>query len=326
MRKATIIIYQDDPYNTVYDAIFGDLKNDPDVYFLIEKEFPQHGLYYFLPSRKLKRLTFGLSNCVYLHYYKLPKLVYELNNKYDHISILIHNACLIKPRYPIELLYNIKRCASINLLYLDVHDHSSVCGYANYLFEKNVFDKVFTIDPNDAARFNMKLCTTPYSSNMNIERIEENKQLYFCGSDAGRMYTLYCIWKEAKKIGFEVEYDLAYSLRFKEFFEGDSQVHFVNHIPYSEVIRKTTSSLCILDLTKKDQAALTIRPYEAVVYNKKLLTNNESIKCFKYYDNKYMQYFKSVEEIDWDWIENPLTVDYGYEGDFSPTLLLGLLE
>ena len=326
MRKATIIVYQDDPYNSVYDAIFGDLKNNPDVYFLIEKEYPQRGTYYFLPSRKLKRLTFGLSDCMYFHYYNLPKLVFELNKNYDHISVLIHNACLIKPRYPIELLWHIKKFASINLLYLDVHDNFPVCGYANYLFEKNVFDKVFTIDPADAARYDLVLCTTPFSPDLNIEQVEEKCQLYFCGSDAGRMYTLYRIWKETKNRGLKIQYDLSHSIKYIEFFEGDSQIHFIDHIPYSEVLKNVASSLCILDITINDQEALTIRPYEAVVYNKKLLTNNENIKLFKYYDSKYMQYFKRVEDIDWDWIENPIIVDYGYEGDFSPTILLDQLE
>ena len=74
------------------------------------------------------------------------------------------------------------------------------------------------------------------------------------------------------------------------------------------------------------QKALTLRPYEAVVYNRKLLTNNRSILDFKYYNSRYMQLFERAEEIDWDWIAADTEVDYGYQGDYSPRKLLELLE
>ena len=57
MKKATIIVYQEDPYNSAFDVMFGDLLDDPDVYFVVEKPFPEKGIYSFLPSRKLKLIT-----------------------------------------------------------------------------------------------------------------------------------------------------------------------------------------------------------------------------------------------------------------------------
>ena len=67
---------------------------------------------------------------------------------------------------------------------------------------------------------------------------------------------------------------------------------------------------------------LSLRPYEAVCYNRKLLTNNKSILDFPYYDSRYMQYFETVEEIDWDWVKEDIPVDYGYDCKFSPMRLL----
>ena len=136
---------------------------------------------------------------------------------------------------------------------------------------------------------------------------------------------MYKIWREAKDRNIAVTYDLTASADYEDFFEGDAGIHFNKHLPYSDMLKILPNVQCILDIPQEDQAALTLRPYEAVVYNKKLLTNNKRIKSFKYYDNRYMQYFERVEDIDWDWLVSDINVNYGYQGDFSPYHLLNQL-
>ena len=36
-----------------------------------------------------------------------------------------------------------------------------------------------------------------------------------------------------------------------------------------------------------------------------------------YYDERYMKYFRTVEDIDTSWIKEKVVVDYKYKGDFS---------
>lgn len=318
MKRAYIVVYQDDLYNTVFDAIFGDLLSHKDVFFLIEKEYPQYGIYSYLSSRKLNRVLFGQSSRIYLHYYNLPRLIHKLKKQYVHISVIMHNASLIKPRYPSEIFSLMGKNVSYNLLYLDVHDHVWVCSYANYLFEKGVFDKVFTVDPSDSLKYGIEYCTTPYSCQAPHGDYEKKNQLYFCGSDRGRMATLFNIWKEVKKRKLAFEYDIACREDYIEFYDGDENVHHINHLPYNEVLKRTISSSCILDIVQKGQEALSLRIYEAVVFNKKLLTNNKHIVEFSYYDSRYMQYFESIEDIDWEWVYRDEVVDYSYRDDFSP--------
>lgn len=325
MRKATIIVNPDDNYNIMFDALFWDLRNDPDVYFIVENNYPDYGFYKYLPSRKIQAITHGYSNDLYKLCYQLPKLIDELYKRYDHVSVLIHNAALKRTKYPLNLIMWLRKKASFNLLYLDVHDHLWVCQHANYLADNNVFDKVFTVDPDDSKQFGYTLCNTPYS-NVHIEEVKRDNKvsipLYFCGANAGRIYKLYQIWIEAKKRGIPITYDLAYCFGYKDFFEGDERIHFNEHLPYADVLKLLPNVQCILDIPQEGQSALTLRPYEAVVYNKKLLTNSKSIKSFKYYDSRYMQYFEKVEDIDWDWVKSELIVDYGYQGDYSPYHLL----
>lgn len=75
---------------------------------------------------------------------------------------------------------------------------------------------------------------------------------------------------------------------------------------------------CILEIVRKNFIGFTQRYYEAVIFNKKLLTNNKEITELAYYDERYMQYFEKIEDIDWEWVRREVEVDYHYQGDFSP--------
>jgi len=326
-NKATIIVFEEDSYNSMFSVLFADVLKDPNVYLVREKSFTEEKLYRFLLSSKLKKLTHGLSDLVYLTYYCLPQKVLELCRRYDKIDILFHNASLRKPKYPLIVFKYIKKYpVTLNLIYLDVHDHERACGYANMLCEKKIFDRVMTFDPEDAKRYNIELCFTPYSE-VDMADVQEEAQLYFCGVNAERLYLLYCIWLNARKRNAIIRYDLVRCQAFKQFFENDSKIcFFEENIEYPKLLREMQKSSCILDITQPGQAGFTLRPYEAVVYNKKLLTNNKRIFEFQFYDERYMRYFEQVDDIDWDWLKEPINVDYGYNGEFSPRILLQKLN
>ena len=70
------------------------------------------------------------------------------------------------------------------------------------------------------------------------------------------------------------------------------------------------------------QEGVTLRTMEAICYNKKLLTNNQSMKESKFYKTGNIQVFKTIDEIDADFVMRKDKVDYNYEGEFSPIHLL----
>ena len=321
-KTATIIVFEEDRYNSMFRVLFADILGLPDVYVVNEKEFPEKKLYSVLPSRKLKKLTCGLSDRLYMPYYELPRKVKELCHRYERVNILFHNASLRKPRYPQAVFDYIRKYpVTLNLISLDAHDHTYVCSYANMLCEKGIFDSVMTFDPEDAKRYNMEFCSTPYSK-LCFDEIKEESQLYFCGTDAGRMYGLYQLW-----LNVEVKYDLVGCQAFREFFLRDPGICFhKEYVEYPRLLKEMQKATCILDFTQSGQSGFTLRPYEAVVYNKKLLTNNKRIFEFRFYDERYMRYFEQVSDIDWDWLKEPVAVDYGYKGEFSPRILLKKLS
>ncbi|NCC01802.1 MAG: hypothetical protein EOM34_14220 [Clostridia bacterium] len=94
------------------------------------------------------------------------------------------------------------------------------------------------------------------------------------------------------------------------------------YMTYQEYLNHVNESRCIVDIVNFGQDGLTLRAKEAIVYNKKLLTNNSSILSSEYYDTRYIQIFKDIQDIDFQWIYENTDVEYNYKGDFSPTRII----
>lgn len=83
---------------------------------------------------------------------------------------------------------------------------------------------------------------------------------------------------------------------------------------------------CILDALSPGQTGVSTRYYEAVCYNKKLLTNNKDVLNFPFYNPQYMKIYQNPEDIDWNWVKERVPIDYHYDKRFSPLRLLEWVE
>jgi hypothetical protein len=211
------------------------------------------------------------------------------------------------------------------LFYLDVVG-SGVSRTADYLQKQNVFDLVYSYDSTDAQNYHFIHWNTIYSKNEQESHIVADRQLYFCcGVTKARMPILEECLSQCKRNNIDCRMDLVCNEPAESLKKYEPMVNLLeagNILPYPEVLRRELQAQCILEILQPGRSNLTLRPYEAVAYNRKLLTNSKSILSFPYYNPAYMQYFEKIEDIDWDWVKAPAVVDYGYKGDFSPARLL----
>lgn len=95
---------------------------------------------------------------------------------------------------------------------------------------------------------------------------------------------------------------------------------------YPEVLDDVSRSNCLLEILQEGHSGATLRYYEAVCYNKKLLTTNKNIVNLPFYNPDYMKIFEKPEDIDCNWIKRHEKVSYGYDGRFSPMCLLAEID
>ena len=79
----------------------------------------------------------------------------------------------------------------------------------------------------------------------------------------------------------------------------------------------------MLELNQDGAVGMTSRFLEAVMYNKKLITNSIAVKDSPFYRPQYIQVYNSITEVSPAFVLDNQPVDFGYQNEFSP---IGLLE
>ena len=93
----------------------------------------------------------------------------------------------------------------------------------------------------------------------------------------------------------------------------------------------TSHTNCIFEICKSAILVVTDRYRKAVVFNKKYVCNNPSIKELPFYNEKWMKIIESPDDINdelLDWISKKEDIDYGYDGrwEFTHTVLTPLKQ
>lgn len=116
--------------------------------------------------------------------------------------------------------------------------------------------------------------------------------LYFIGYEKGRTALLQRYKSAFEALGLPCSF-LIYGRRDKG-------------ISYDENIERVARCQCIVDITI-DQAGLSLRPLEALFFNKKLITNNKSIKQYPFYhpDNVFILEEDKMESLP-SFVNKPL--------------------
>ena len=192
-----------------------------------------------------------------------------------------------------------------------------------------VFDEVMSMHPYNCKRYGFKYLPYVYEQPI-VEEMDsdiEETELFYCGVlDDYRLKIIGGIAEQCEK------YQIDFDFWLKPYGNNPIQNRNIHYamISYEENVQRLKKATCILEIMHKGYVGITQRYLEAIVYNKRLLSNNQEIEELPYYNPRYMQYFEKVEDIDWDWLCSDEEVNYHYKSDFSARVwkekLLGLLN
>lgn len=224
--------------------------------------------------------------------------------------------------YPIKVDYLKSLQNEYDIKYIMVmNDHflSPYAGPARKYISNLTFEYIFTIDNKDAEERNFIFSDAHYSI---IYKPGESKVSYdicFTGLNKGRLDLLYAIYDGIQKNSLASLYRIVHVKKSQQKYDG---IIYNQFITYEEVIKEALKCNCILEILFSGQTGATLRYYEAVCYNKKLLTNNKNVVNLPFYNPDYIHVFEKPEDIDWNWVKERVPVDYHYDGRFSPTHLI----
>lgn len=184
----------------------------------------------------------------------------------------------------------------------------------------SMMDKVYSVHRSDCEKYDFQHHVLVYSVPEMVEKenecLQEKADIYYLGSGTDRTAYLEQIAKKCESLGIRIAFHVVSG---QEQSIRTEKLHFYNQpLSYDENVGMIQSSKCILEIMHEGFQGATQRYMEAVVFGKRLLTNNEKIAELEFYRPEYMQIFHSPEEIRKEFLESAQIVDYGYQGEFSP--------
>jgi len=293
-----VISYPTEGHSRIYHKLFvGSLqlsKKYPFISFLSRLFFPR-----YFPDDYEKE---GKNLCVVVYgYYITP----------DYLRF-------IRRKYPKARIVKIHR------------DSYDIWRRKNYLFtDKDIdelFDLQFSYDVGDSKKYNM-IHFDEIESKVDIS-IAKDYPLYdvfFAGAAKDRLPFLIKIYDFLEKNGIKPYFYIT-NVNKQDQIVRPGIKYAEKNMKYSDMLYKTVNAKVVLEVNQGCVDGFTSRFLEAVLYNKKLLTNNVAVKNNEYYNEECINIFSNPEDINIDFILKDKEVDYHYKNEFSPVHLINLID
>lgn len=164
------------------------------------------------------------------------------------------------------------------------------------------FDKVFTFDIQDSREKNIRFLPTFYieeCKNENSNYLKDREiDMYYMGAYKGieryeliKKFKDYCIVNE---LNFNLKLiDLKGNCKVR-----DENIIYDKKINYLENIATLKKSKVVLDIQNGEQTGLTLRCFEAIAAEVKVITTNKNIYNYDFYRKENIIVINSTEEIE----------------------------
>ena len=198
------------------------------------------------------------------------------------------------------------------------------------------WDRILTFDPVDAKRNGWDYMGCCYYSLQDKDDIINTYgrpvpcDAYFTGGIKGNREKLIMdVFEKLYNNGADTRFNLMVSGKKRlEKKRHEEVIQYLSGtwIPYKKVLNDVLGANVIIEILQKGQYGPSLRYYEAVCYNKKLITNNPKAVKLPFYNPDFIKIIKTADDIDIDWVKSEIPVSYGYDGRFSPVSLINMLR
>ncbi|ALL04404.1 hypothetical protein AQ505_02150 [Pedobacter sp. PACM 27299] len=167
----------------------------------------------------------------------------------------------------------------------------------------SIVDSAITFDPRDAEKFNLKLHPLFYIDQYKFKNCEQYYELLFIGTAHSDRYnfvkgiTANLPDSKTKLFFFLSSKKLYWSKRFfdKDFKNVKLEDISFDSLTHIETVELMQRSQVILDVNHPEQIGLTMRTFETLGAQKKLITTNQDIVRYDFYDENNIMVIDRVK-------------------------------
>ena len=159
--------------------------------------------------------------------------------------------------------------------------YDNLVGNARHLRPEQIPEGIdaSTYDPADSKKYGLRLRPAGgyFAKYIGIKR-PTKYDVFFVGADKGRGEYLLELEKQMKELGLKTKFIITADGRIAK-----HKSYYSKRIPYEKVIEYDNESRAILNVTMPGQTGATMRDYESVFNQVKLITTNPNIRNYDIY-------------------------------------------
>jgi hypothetical protein len=188
---------------------------------------------------------------------------------------------------------------------------------------KESMDKLLTYHRGDSLKYEIEYRDMVYSDlSDEMPFAEIMYDIAFVGYAKNRLEKIYAVYDRLSAAGYRCNFWLVGV--DKEQQRNEVGLKYVGLTSYEEYLRLLAQSRAVLEVCDEGDES-TLRYYESVLYHKKLLTDDKSVLQKKYFNKANMYYYSCAEDIQPEWLKEPME-EYNYGSEYSPDKLLDYLN
>lgn len=305
--------------------MWNDILQEKNVFYVespVEADFPFKKIYRLVETKQYsykinRRINVPGKNC-WRRYYTVNQFRFEKN--YNNIIIFTDAMRVLTDKknwHELKDKNNLTYC--LLLLNSCRNDFNADDAEVKKILDFLGADLTVTFDKRDAEKYGISFFPSLYSG-IDSGDIPQKYDFYFVGQQKNRLKEIISVFDVLTGLGYKCFFRIT-GVRQGDMVKKEGLV-FNEHIDYTQVVQELLASKAIVDINIAGQRGLSLRYFEAIQYNKLLLTNNDSVRETPFYHAKYMFCYNSVNELMQLTSFLDETPDYKYNGLYSPKNLL----
>ena len=211
----------------------------------------------------------------------------------------------------------------IALVFQDLVKHEYQNGL-EALLEK--VDIAISFDHTDAEKYGMDYYPLVYSPyDIPEDDTIEESDVYFVGKAKDRLPQILAAYEKLRDAGLKCDF---YITGVKpENQKYADEITYGTQMPYVENLKHIKKTKCLLEIMQGGGHGYTLRACEAIMYDKKMITNNPEISNAPFYRPELISVFSNAEDIDPSFVKaEPEVANYGWKENLSPLKLLEYID
>ena len=252
--------------------------------------------------------TYTYASLAHRIYSALLKVFLSRNLKKEFVADQIRSRLDCTKKQDFILIIRADKLDEKILPYLKTRTHKLITYYFDGIsnFPKKArlihyFDEVYSYEKDDVEKYGLQFITN-FIPNDEILTSDKNEGVFNIASYDNRFSVLKKIARQLKKY----DYPYLFIVRTKKERKSDLIKLRTDYLPFSETKKFITKAAILLDIQKDKQRGLTFRVFESLQSDKKLITTNEDIKNYDFYNpHNFLIIDKENPHIPIDFLNTP---------------------